>query len=75
MACAYQATVGGKFAPLISLKDDDMDIDTMLNTYNITLTETQPVKYLGKNIVGKILGSPKTFLTSVMRGEIEEEAV
>ena len=39
MACAFQATVGGIFAPLIGLRDDDMDIDTMIITYNIALTE------------------------------------
>ena len=35
VACAFQATVGEKFAPLIGLsRDDSMDIDTMITTYN-----------------------------------------
>ena len=32
VACFFQAAVGGKFAPLISLRD--MDINTMITTYN-----------------------------------------
>ena len=28
VACAFQATVGGEFAPLNGLRDEDMDIDT-----------------------------------------------
>ena len=34
VACTFQATLGGKFAPLIGLSDKDMDIDTMITTYN-----------------------------------------
>ena len=30
----FQATIGGKFAPLTGLSDEDMDIDTMITTYN-----------------------------------------
>ena len=33
VACAFQASKGGKFAPLIGLRDDDMDIDSMITTY------------------------------------------
>ena len=29
VACTFQATIGGKFAPLIGLSDEDMDMDTM----------------------------------------------
>ena len=28
MACTFQATIGGKFAPLIGLRDEDIDINT-----------------------------------------------
>ena len=38
MACTFQATIGGKFAPLIGLRDEDMDIDTMIITYNTPMT-------------------------------------
>ena len=38
MACTFQATIGGKFAPHIGLNDEDMDIDTMITTYNTAAT-------------------------------------
>ena len=31
--------VGGKFAPLTGLRDEDMDINTMITTYNTTVTD------------------------------------
>ena len=39
MVCTFQATIGGKFAPLIGLRDEDMDIDTMITTYNTAVTD------------------------------------
>ena len=39
VACTFQATVVGKRAPLIGLRDEDMDIDTMINTYNTAVTD------------------------------------
>ena len=65
VACPFQATIGGKFAPLIGLRDENMDINTMITTYNTAVT----------NAASKILrkessGSPKMFSISVMRGEI-----
>ena len=63
VACIFQATIGGKFAPLIGLSVEDMDIDTMITTYST-------VRYLGRNVAGKKHGSPKMFSTSVMREEI-----
>ena len=39
VACTFQATIGGKFAPLIGLSDDDMDIDTIITTYNTAVTD------------------------------------
>ena len=32
VACTFQTTIGGKFAPLIGLSDEDMDMDTNYNT-------------------------------------------
>ena len=69
MACTFQATIGGKFAPLIGLSDEDMDIDTMITTYNTAVTDAAS-KILGKERRRKSHGSPKMFSTSVMRGEI-----
>ena len=34
MACTFQAKIGGKFVPPIGLRDEDMDINTMINVYN-----------------------------------------
>ena len=32
VACTFQATIGGKFPPLIGLSDEDMDIDTTITS-------------------------------------------
>ena len=68
MACTFQATIGGEFASLIGLRDDDMDIDTMIVNYNTALTDAA-TELLEKTVLGKTLGSPKMFSTSVMRGD------
>ena len=39
VACTFQATIGGKFAPLIGLRDEDMYIETMITTYNTAVTD------------------------------------
>ena len=39
VACTFQATIGEKFAPLIGLRDEDMDINTMITTYNTAVTD------------------------------------
>ena len=41
VACTFQATSGGKFAPLSGLTDEDMDINTMITgtTYNTAVTD------------------------------------
>ena len=49
MACIFQATIRGKFAPRIGQKDDDMYIDTMITTYNTAMTDT----------AGEILGKQR----------------
>ena len=69
VACTFQATIGGKFAPLIGLSDEDMDIDTMITAYNTAVTDAAS-EILGKERRRKSHGSPKMFSTSVMRGEI-----
>ena len=40
-------TIGGKFAPLIGLRDEDMDINTMITTYNTAVTDAAS-EILGK---------------------------
>ena len=69
VARTCQATIGGKFASLIGLRDEDMDINTMITTYNIVVTDAAS-EILGKNVAGKSHGSPEMFSTSMMRGEI-----
>ena len=39
VACTFQAMIGGKFAPLIGLSDEDMDIDTMITIYNTAVPD------------------------------------
>ena len=47
MACTFQATIGGEFAPLIGLSGEDMDIDTVITTYNTAVTDAAS-EILGK---------------------------
>ena len=47
VACTFQATIEGKFAPLIGLSDEDMDINTMITTYNTVMTDAAS-EILGK---------------------------
>ena len=47
MEIIFKATIGGKFATLIGLGDDDFDIDTMITIYNIAVTDTA-CEILGK---------------------------
>ena len=39
MACTAKVTIGGKFSPFIGLRDEDMDMDTMITTYNTAVTD------------------------------------
>ena len=47
MACTFQATIGGKIAPLIGLSEEDMNINTMITTYNSAVTDAAS-EILGK---------------------------
>ncbi|MEW8548272.1 MAG: hypothetical protein AB2693_32610, partial [Candidatus Thiodiazotropha sp.] len=47
VAGTFSATIGGRFAPLINLRDDDMDIDSMITIYNTAVTDTAS-EILGK---------------------------
>ena len=53
VAGTFQATIGGNFAPLINLRDDD--IDSMITTYNTAVTDTAS----GRNITEKALGNQR----------------
>ena len=47
MACTFQATIGGKFAPLTGLRDEDMDINSLIITYNTAVIDAV-IEILGK---------------------------
>jgi len=48
VADAFQAMIGGKFAPLSLLDADDTELDTLVNTFNKAMTETAS-EILGKH--------------------------
>ena len=60
MACTFQATIGGKFAPLIGLSNEDMDMDTMITTYNTAVTDAAS-EILGKERRRKKPWAPNQF--------------
>ena len=43
----FQAMIGGKFAPLTAMSNEDTDMDSMITTFNTAVTETAR-KVLGK---------------------------
>ena len=57
VACTFQATIGGKFAPLIGLRDEDLDIDTMITTYTTAMTDAS------REILGKQRRRKKLWVT------------
>ena len=48
VAEAFQATIGGKFAPLLILSTEDLDVETMTSTFNSAVTEAA-TEILGKH--------------------------
>ena len=64
VACIFQTMIGGKYT-----WEEDMDIDTMIVTYNIAVTDAAS-EILGKERRRKKPWSPKMFSTSVMSEEI-----
>ena len=64
VAGTFQATTGGKFAPLINPRDDGMGIDSKITTNNTAVTET------ANKIVRRESCRKKFLVTSVMRGGI-----
>ena len=47
MRSAFQETIGGRFAPLATLVDEDADLDFMVTHFNKAVTDTA-AKLLGK---------------------------
>ena len=57
VTCTFQATIGGKFAPLIGLSDENTDMDTMITTYNTAVTDA------ASEILGKERRTKKPLIT------------
>ena len=64
----FQAMIGGKFAPLTIMSNEDTDIDSMITTFNTAVTETAS-EILGKHRQKKIPGSLKKFWICATKGE------
>ena len=64
----FQALIGGKFAPLTIMSNEDTDIDPMMTTCNTAVTETAS-EILGKHRQMKHPGSLQKFLIFVTKGE------
>ena len=64
VAYTFRVTIGWKFELLlIGLKNDDMDRDNMITTYDTAICDAASEKLGEKNVGGKILGSPEIFWT------------
>ena len=66
MAYTFQATISGKFAPLIGLRGEDMDIGTMITTYNTAATGA------ASEILGKERHRKKPWVTKDVRDLCDE---
>ena len=72
MACTFQATLMWEIHTThYSLRDEDMNVITMIATYNTAVTDaaSEIHVYLGMNVTGKCHRSPGMFSTSLMRGD------
>ena len=61
----FQAMIGGKFAPLTILTNEDTNLDSMITTFNTAVTETAG-EILGKH---RQSGSFQKFLICATEGE------
>ena len=65
----FQAVIGGEFAPLTIMSNEDTDIDSMITTFNTAVTETAS-QILGKHCQKKKkTESLQTFLICATKGE------
>ena len=58
VAEAYKAMIGGKFAPLIIMDDEDTDVNLLTNTFNKIVTDT------ASEILGKHRRTKKPWVTA-----------
>ena len=54
----FQAMIGGKFAPLTIMNNEDIDMDSIITTFNTALTET------ASEILGKHRQKKKPWVTA-----------
>ena len=45
----FQAMIGGKFAPLTIVNNEDINMDSIITTFNTAVTETASFEILGKH--------------------------
>ena len=64
----FQAMIGGKFAPLTIMDNEDTDLDSMITTFNTAVTETAS-EILGKHCQKKNPGSLQKSLICVTQGQ------
>ena len=63
----FQAMIGGRFAPLTIMSNEDTDIDTMITTFSTAVTETASA------IRGKHRQTKKTWVTAPEASENYKE--
>ena len=63
-----QYMIGGKFAPVTIMDNEDTDMDSMVITFNTAVTETAS-EILGKHRQKKNPGSLQKFLIRAAKGE------
>ena len=66
--------IGGKFAPLTIMSNEDTDIDSMITTFNTAVTETAS-EILGKHRQEKNPGSLQKCLTCATKERTEREKI
>ena len=62
----FRATIGGKFAPLLVLHNQDTEVDTLINSFNTAVTET------ASDILGKHRPTKKPWVTDNLLKLCEE---
>ena len=69
----FQAMIDGKFAPLTMMNNEDADMDSMITTFNKTVTET------ASDVLGKHRQKKKPWITAEIldlcdkRGELRKK--
>ena len=68
----FQAMIGGKFAPLTIMDNEDTDLDSMITTFKTAVIEIA-IEILGKHCLKKKTGSLQKFLICVRQNERTEK--